>query len=113
MILVQEPGALDYTVPGLPLRGSDAVVRDYRRATAAIADQLQNVTLVRPLLRADDYLGDGLHPDRSGNRRVTLAIQATTTWRDVRQHRLNHLGLVARPVDRARGSTACSARLDP
>lgn len=81
VILVQEPGALDYTVPGRPLRGSDAVVRDYRAATAAIAARAPNVTLVRPQLGAHDYLDDGLHPDRSGNARIALAIEATTTWR--------------------------------
>jgi lysophospholipase L1-like esterase len=81
VIVVQEPGALDYTVPGQPLRGSDAVVRDYRAATAAIARQHRNVTLVQPRLGAEDYLADGLHPDRSGNRRIALAIRATSTWR--------------------------------
>jgi lysophospholipase L1-like esterase len=81
VILVQEPGALDYSLRGQPLRGSDAVVGDYRQATAAIARQHRNVTLVRPLLRADDYLADGLHPDRSGNRRIAAVIRATTEWR--------------------------------
>jgi lysophospholipase L1-like esterase len=81
VILVQEPGALDYAVKGRPLRGSDGVVRDYRQATAAIARPHHNVTLVRPLLRASDYLDDGLHPDLSGNSRIALAIEATTTWR--------------------------------
>jgi lysophospholipase L1-like esterase len=80
VILVQEPGALDYSLRGQPLRGSNAVVRDYRQATAALAHQHRNVTLVRPLLRAGDYLGDGLHPDRSGNRRIAAAIRATAEW---------------------------------
>jgi lysophospholipase L1-like esterase len=80
VILVQEPGALDYLVKGQPLRGSDAVVGDYRQATAIIARQFPNVTLVRPHLGPDDYLADGLHPDRSGNRSIASAIRATPTW---------------------------------
>jgi lysophospholipase L1-like esterase len=81
VIVVQEPGALDYAVKGQTLRGSDAVVRDYRTATAAVARLHPNVTLVRPLLRPSDYLDDGLHPDLSGNSRIALAIEATATWR--------------------------------
>jgi hypothetical protein len=81
VILVQEPGALDYSVKGRALQGSAAVVRDYRTAAAAVARPHRNVTLVRPLLRASDYLDDGLHPDLSGNGRIALAIEATTTWR--------------------------------
>jgi hypothetical protein len=81
VILVQEPGALDYSYRDQPLRGSDAVVGGYRAATAAIAHQHRNVTLVRPVLRADDYLADGLHPDRSGNRRIAAVIRATAEWR--------------------------------
>jgi lysophospholipase L1-like esterase len=80
VILVQEPGALDYSLRGQPLRGSNAVVGHYRRATADIAQQHRNVTLVRPLLRSGDYLVDGLHPDRSGNRRIAAAIRATSAW---------------------------------
>jgi lysophospholipase L1-like esterase len=81
VILVQESGALDYTLRGHPLRGSDDVVQDYRQATEDLAAGLRNVTLVRPRLTAHDYLADGLHPDRSGNRRIAAAITATTTWR--------------------------------
>jgi lysophospholipase L1-like esterase len=81
VILVQEPGAIDYRVKGQPLRGSDAVVGDYRQATAAIARPYPNVTLVRPHLRGGDYLPDGLHPDRSGNRHIASVIRATPTWR--------------------------------
>jgi lysophospholipase L1-like esterase len=80
VILVQEPGALDYTVIGHRLLGSDGVVRDYRQATADIAAGHRNVTLVRPRLGTHDYLADGLHPDRSGNRRIAAAIRTTATW---------------------------------
>jgi lysophospholipase L1-like esterase len=80
VILVQEPGALDYSVRGQPLRGNNAVVARYRQASTDIAHQHRNVTLVRPRLRAGDYLGDGLHPDRSGNRRIAATIRATPAW---------------------------------
>ena len=80
VILVHEPGALDHSVTGQPVRGSQAVVHDYRQASAAIARLQPNVTVVRPQLGVDDHLDDGLHPDGSGNRRIASAIRATPTW---------------------------------
>jgi lysophospholipase L1-like esterase len=81
VVVVQEPGALDYTWTGHPTLGSDAVVRDYRRATAALAKRHPNVTLVRPQLTADDYLLDGLHPNLDGNLAIARAIRHTAAWR--------------------------------
>lgn len=80
VILVQEPGALDYTVNGRPLVGNNDVVRDYRQTTVLVTRAHPNVTLVRPRLTKHDYLRDGLHPDRSGNRAIYRAVGRTTTW---------------------------------
>jgi lysophospholipase L1-like esterase len=81
VILVQEPGALDYTVRDRPLLGNDRVVHDYRRTAAVVARAHPNVTLVRPRLTQHDYLADGLHPDRSGNRALYRMVKRTATWK--------------------------------
>ena len=81
VILVQEPGALSYAVRGQPLLGNNGVVRDYRAITATVVREHDNVTLVRPRLLTSDYLPDGLHPDRSGNRVIYRAIKHTPTWK--------------------------------
>jgi lysophospholipase L1-like esterase len=81
VIVVQEPGALDYTWTGHPTVGSDDVVRDYRQATADIARGFPNITLVRPRLQRTDYLVDGLHPNLSGNAKIARVIAHTPTWR--------------------------------
>jgi lysophospholipase L1-like esterase len=87
VILVQEPGALDYTVPGQPLRGDHSVVGAYRRTTALVANSRDNVTLVRPRLTDNDYLADGLHPDRSGNRAIYRAVTRSETWKTFLRNR--------------------------
>lgn len=87
VILVQEPGALDYTVRGQPLLGDHSVVGAYRRTTALVANSRDNVTLVRPRLTDNDYLADGLHPDRSGNRAIYRAVTRSETWKTFLRNR--------------------------
>jgi lysophospholipase L1-like esterase len=80
VVLVQEPGALQYSVKGRPLVGNDRVVHDYRLTSAEVARVHANVTLVRPRLQQRDYLLDGLHPDRSGNLVIYRAVKRTAAW---------------------------------
>lgn len=86
VVVVQEPGALQYRVRGLPLVGSDRIVRDYRLATAEVSRSHANVTLVRPRLQESDYLPDGLHPDRSGNGVIYRAVKRTRAWQTFLLH---------------------------
>src|SRR4051794_20200832 len=81
VVVVREPGALDYRRSVGRVLGSTHVLDDYRRVTADLVLTRPRTTMVTPVLAPGQYLVDGLHPNLSGNRTIARAISRSAAWR--------------------------------